>query len=69
MFQDSEGFGREAAGAVVAAASRAGFEQVWATVREWNEASLRALEALGFERERVEGDERGPLVFLSRSVR
>jgi RimJ/RimL family protein N-acetyltransferase len=62
------GFGREAASTVLAEAFRAGFEEVWATVRDWNEPSLHALHSLGFERERVEADERGRLVYLSRSV-
>jgi len=63
-----QGYGRESASAVLAEAFRAGFEQVWATVRDWNESSLRALHSLGFERERVEADVRGPLIYLSRSA-
>lgn len=62
--QQGIGLGREAAAAVVAEGRRAGFVQIWATVREWNEPSLRALLAVGFGWSRVEHDERGALIFL-----
>ena len=45
-------------------AHRAGFPRIWATVRPWNAASLRALKRVGFREVRVEHDERGALVFL-----
>lgn len=43
------GYATEAARAVVEAAARTGRERLWATVREWNVASFRVLEKLGFE--------------------
>lgn len=42
------GYATEAAAAVVEWAREAGHRRLWATVREWNEASLRVLEKLGF---------------------
>ncbi|TCK64563.1 GNAT family N-acetyltransferase [Curtobacterium sp. PhB136] len=42
------GFATEAAGAVVAQARRIGYGHLASTVREWNTASLRVLEKLGF---------------------
>lgn len=57
------GYGREAAAAVLAEAHRAGFSEVWATVREWNIASLRVLRRLGFEQDRIV-DQNGPLIYL-----
>lgn len=51
------GYATEAGGAVVAWASEAGYARVWATVRDWNVASRRVLEKLGFrETDRVERD-------------
>ena len=41
------GYATEAAGAVVAAA-RGRYRRLWATVRAWNEPSLRVLAKLGF---------------------
>jgi RimJ/RimL family protein N-acetyltransferase len=59
-----KGYGSAAATAVVAEAHRAGFPEVWATVRTWNDASLRALARVGFERDRVETDARGDLAYV-----
>lgn len=42
------GYATEAGGAVVAWATEAGYERLWATVRAWNVASRRVLEKLGF---------------------
>jgi RimJ/RimL family protein N-acetyltransferase len=56
------GYATEAGLAVVAWTSAAGYERLWATVREWNRASRRVLEKLGFretgqvERDAVHGD-------------
>ena len=61
------GYGREAAAAVLAEAHRAGFKHVWATVRDWNSASLHILRGLGFEQDRIE-DQNGPLVYLKHSA-
>lgn len=58
------GVGRRIAAAVVAEAHRAGFVEVWATVRTWNTASLRCLDHVGFTTERVETDGHGELVYL-----
>ncbi|MFT4166173.1 MAG: GNAT family N-acetyltransferase [Microlunatus sp.] len=58
-----QGYGREAATAVVAEAHRAGFGEVWATVRAWNQPPLCVLSQVGFERDRVKEDN-GPLICL-----
>jgi ribosomal-protein-alanine N-acetyltransferase len=56
------GYATEAGRAVVAWVSDAGYERLWATVRDWNVASRRVLEKLGFretgqmERDAVHGD-------------
>lgn len=51
------GYATEAGQAVVNWASGAGYDRLWATVREWNVASRRVLEKLGFrETGRVEPD-------------
>jgi RimJ/RimL family protein N-acetyltransferase len=42
------GYATEAARAVVEAAAATGRKRLWATVREWNTASFRVLEKLGF---------------------
>ncbi|UFU05394.1 GNAT family N-acetyltransferase [Ruania halotolerans] len=59
------GFGTTAAAAVVAEGHRAGFGQVWASVRSWNAASLRVLYRIGFRRDRSEGN----LIYLMHSTR
>jgi RimJ/RimL family protein N-acetyltransferase len=56
------GYATEAGRAVVTWAGEAGYERLWATVRDWNVASRRVLEKLGFretgrvERDSVHGD-------------
>jgi len=51
------GLATEAGTAVVGWAARAGHQRLWATVREWNGASRRVLEKLGFqETGRVDAD-------------
>ncbi|WP_456843752.1 GNAT family N-acetyltransferase [Cellulomonas sp. P5_C6] len=51
------GYATEAGGAVAAWASEAGYPRLWASVRDWNVASRRVLEKLGFhETGRVEPD-------------
>ena len=62
--EQNRGHGRTAAAAVVGEAHRAGFDEVWASVRQRNAASLAALAAVGFERVRTQADERGRLVYL-----
>ena len=44
------GYATEAGRAVVTWASEAGYGRVWATVRDWNVASRRVLEKLGFRK-------------------
>lgn len=63
------GFATESAKAIVDAAFATGRERLWSTVRPWNTASLRVLDKLGFERERVEVDDRGEIFYLSRVAR
>lgn len=54
------GYATEAAGAVVAWAMGAGYPRLWATVWDWNVASRRVLEKLGFrETGEVEAGEHG----------
>ena len=43
------GYATEAAGAVLGWADAAGAPRVWASVRDWNTASRRVLQKLGFE--------------------
>jgi RimJ/RimL family protein N-acetyltransferase len=64
------GYATEAARAVLEAAATTGRTRLWATVFEWNSASLRVLDKLGFERtERVTADpERGDTVWLTRPL-
>ena len=51
------GCATEAGRAVVTWASEAGYQRLWAGVRDWNAASRRVLEKLGFrETGRVEPD-------------
>jgi ribosomal-protein-alanine N-acetyltransferase len=51
------GYATEAGRAVVVWASEAGYRRLWAGVRDWNAASRRVLEKLGFhESGRVEPD-------------
>lgn len=61
------GYATEAARAVVEAARRTGRRRLWATVREWNAASFRVLEKVGFERsDRVDEDpERGDSIWMT----
>ena len=64
------GYATEAARAVVEAAARTGRRRLWATVREWNGASFRVLEKLGFSRSgRVTADaERGDSIWMTREL-
>lgn len=64
------GCATEAAQAVLDWARSSGHPRLWATVRDWNEASLRVLQKLGFERTaRVEPDPvHGDSLFLARGM-
>ncbi|WP_331770016.1 GNAT family N-acetyltransferase (plasmid) [Embleya sp. NBC_00888] len=70
LFQRAHGCGyaTEAAGAVVDAATATGRKRLWATVGAWNTPSLRVLEKLGFERDRVSTEDSGEVVWLKRSL-
>ena len=61
------GYATEAARAVVAEASATGRSRLWATVREWNTASLRVLEKAGFhDSGRVTPDpDRGDTIWMT----
>ncbi len=62
------GYATEAARAVVAAAAATGRARLWATIRPWNAASFRVVEKLGFERGHLSRDERGDIVWMSRTL-
>jgi RimJ/RimL family protein N-acetyltransferase len=53
---------------VLEVAIATGRKRLWATVRTWNTPSFRVLEKLGFERDHVSVDDRGELVWLTRSL-
>lgn len=53
-----QGYATEAGSAVLGWARESGYRRLWATVRDWNVASLRVLAKLGFvESGRVDADE------------
>ncbi|WP_433654001.1 GNAT family N-acetyltransferase [Nocardia sp. CA-128927] len=64
------GYATEAARSVVEAAKRTGRQRLWATVREWNAASFRVLEELGFyDSGRVTPDpHRGDSIWMTREL-
>ncbi|MYR13719.1 GNAT family N-acetyltransferase [Streptomyces sp. SID724] len=62
------GYATEAAGAVLEAAAATGRKRLWSTVATWNTASLRVLEKLAFERDRVSTEENGEVVWLTRAL-
>jgi RimJ/RimL family protein N-acetyltransferase len=70
LFQRAHGRGyaTEAARAVLDAAIATGRKRLWSTVGTWNTPSLRVLEKLDFERHHVSTDDRGELVWLTRSL-
>ncbi|WP_253871111.1 GNAT family N-acetyltransferase [Promicromonospora umidemergens] len=65
-----QGYATEAARAVLGWARATGHRRVWATVRAWNDASLRVLAKLGFETtDRVERDAvHGDSLFLTKQL-
>ncbi|MFD3838841.1 GNAT family N-acetyltransferase [Streptomyces sp. NPDC058642] len=63
-----QGYATEAASAVLDAAITTGRKRLWSTLRPWNVPSFRVLEKLGFERDHVSADDRGELVWLTRSL-
>ncbi|WNF31260.1 GNAT family N-acetyltransferase [Streptomyces sp. C11-1] len=62
------GYATEAAAAVLDAATATGRKRLWSTVGTWNTPSLRVLEKLGFERDRVSTEENGDVFWLTRSL-
>ncbi|WP_159944477.1 MULTISPECIES: GNAT family N-acetyltransferase [unclassified Nocardiopsis] len=70
LFQRAHGRGyaTEAAGAVLAAAAATGRRRLWSTVGTWNTPSLRVLEKLGFERDRVSTEDSGEVAWLTRPL-
>lgn len=62
------GYATEAAGAVLDAAVATGRKRLWSTVGTGNTPSLRVLEKLGFERDRVSMEENGEVAWLTRSL-
>ncbi|MFJ6799088.1 GNAT family N-acetyltransferase [Streptomyces sp. NPDC091268] len=70
LFQHAHGHGyaTEAAGAVLRAAIATGRTRLWSTVGTWNAPSLRVLEKLGFERDRVSMEDSGEVAWLTRSL-
>ncbi|MDX3246647.1 GNAT family N-acetyltransferase [Streptomyces sp. ME18-1-4] len=63
-----QGYATEAAFAVLAAAIATGRKRLWSSVRPWNAPSFRVLDKLGFQRDHVTTDDRGELVWLTRSL-
>jgi RimJ/RimL family protein N-acetyltransferase len=63
-----KGYATEAGRAVVDAAAQTGRSRLWATVRTWNDASLRVLDKLGFGTDRQTTDEFGDLLWLTRTL-
>ncbi|MGI8664623.1 MAG: GNAT family N-acetyltransferase [Jatrophihabitans sp.] len=63
------GYATEAGRAIVTAAAGTGRRRLWASVRPWNEASLRVLGKLGFHRtNRTGADDFGELVWCTRTL-
>ncbi|MFW3459983.1 GNAT family N-acetyltransferase [Streptomyces microflavus] len=62
------GYATEAARAVLGAAAATGRKRLWSTVASWNTPSLRVLEKLGFERDRVSMEGTKEVVWLTRSL-
>lgn len=62
------GYAKEAAEAVTAAAGLADVRHVWATIRPANTASLRIVQALGYEYVRTDADAKGELAYYRTAV-
>lgn len=63
-----QGYATEAARAVVDAAVATGRKRLWSTVGPWNTPSLRVLEKIGFEQDRVATDDKGEHMWLTRGL-
>lgn len=72
LAQRAHGFGyaTEAARAVLDAAAATGRQRLWATVWDWNTASLRVLEKLGFydSGRATEDPQRGTTIWMTREL-
>ncbi|MEU5872344.1 GNAT family N-acetyltransferase [Glycomyces sp. NPDC047369] len=68
QYAHGHGYATEAARAILDAAAATGRTRLWSTVRTWNTASFRVLEKLGFERDHTTTDDRGDLVWLTRTL-
>ncbi|MGI8879612.1 MAG: GNAT family N-acetyltransferase [Jatrophihabitans sp.] len=64
----SKGYATEAGRAILDAAIASGRRRLWSTVRSWNAPSFRVLEKLDFHRHHVTTDDKGDLVWLTRTV-
>ncbi|MER7172078.1 GNAT family N-acetyltransferase [Streptomyces mesophilus] len=65
----NSGYATEAARAVLAAAAATGRKRLWSTIGTWNTPSLRVIEKLGFERDRVVTEEKaGEIAWFVRSL-
>ena len=62
------GYATEAAKAVIAAAEATGRRRLWSTLRSWNTPSFRVLEKAGFYRDHVTTDDKGDVVWMTRSL-
>jgi RimJ/RimL family protein N-acetyltransferase len=63
------GYATEAARAMVEAAAGTGRSRLWATVRDWNDASFRVLEKLDFERTtKMTSDDFGDVIWCTREL-
>lgn len=62
------GLATEAALAVVETARATGRRRLWATIRNWNERSLRVAEKIGFHRDHGSRDDRGELTWMTRAL-
>jgi RimJ/RimL family protein N-acetyltransferase len=61
----NQGYGTEAARAVIDAAFATGRRRIWATVGGWNQPSLRVAGKVGYQRHHDFVDDRGrPLIYL-----
>lgn len=58
------GYATEAARAVVDAAFRTGRRRLWSSVGDWNVASLRVLEKIGFRADHTVTGDAGSIVFM-----
>ncbi len=65
----NNGYATEAGRAVLQAAAATGRQRLWSTIGTWNMPSLRVIEKLGFERDRVEVEEKaGEVAWFTRML-